>query len=144
MQEPPETWVRSLDWEDPWRREWKPTPVFWPGESHEQRSLAGYSLWDCKESDMTEWLTFIFTLEQMDWWPGMQRDWSKRAVHGVGHIVLLAHPAAKGYSENEKRIALKLCLCSPQIHASLKWLLMPEFQVFLKVHNSKPHQDRKT
>ena len=30
------------------------TPVFLPGESHGQRSLAGYSPWGCKESDMTE------------------------------------------------------------------------------------------
>jgi len=28
----------------PWRpRAWKPTPVFLPGESHGQRSLAGYT-----------------------------------------------------------------------------------------------------
>ena len=27
-------WVRSLGWEDPWRRERLPTPVFWPGEFH--------------------------------------------------------------------------------------------------------------
>ena len=27
------TWVRSLGWEDPWRRAWQPTPVFLPGES---------------------------------------------------------------------------------------------------------------
>ena len=26
-----------------WRRAWQPTPVFLPGESHEQRSLVGYS-----------------------------------------------------------------------------------------------------
>ena len=44
----------SLGWEDPWRREWLPTPVFLPGESHGQRSLAGYSPWSHKESDMTE------------------------------------------------------------------------------------------
>ena len=25
----------------PWRRAWQPTPVFLPGESHGQRSLAG-------------------------------------------------------------------------------------------------------
>ena len=25
-----------------------------PGESHGQRSLVGYSPWDCKESDTTE------------------------------------------------------------------------------------------
>ena len=29
----------------PWRRKWQPTPVFLPGESHGQSSLAGYSPW---------------------------------------------------------------------------------------------------
>jgi len=38
-----ETWVQSLSWEDPWQREWQPTPVFLPGEFHGQRSLVGYS-----------------------------------------------------------------------------------------------------
>ena len=37
----------------PWRRKWHPTPVFLPGKSHGQRSLAGYSPWGCKELDMT-------------------------------------------------------------------------------------------
>ena len=46
-------WVRKI----PWRRKWQPTPVFWPGESHGQRSLAGYSPRDHKESDTTEWRT---------------------------------------------------------------------------------------
>ena len=26
----------------PFRKEWQPTPVFLPGESHKQRNLAGY------------------------------------------------------------------------------------------------------
>ena len=38
----------------PWIREWLPTPVFLPGESHGQRSLVVYSSWGCKELDMTE------------------------------------------------------------------------------------------
>ena len=38
----------------PWRRAWQPTPVFLPGESHEQRSQASYSPQGCKESDTTE------------------------------------------------------------------------------------------
>ena len=49
-----------------WRRKRQPTPIFLPGESHGQRSLAGYSLWGRKESDTTEatslmqnWLNFI-------------------------------------------------------------------------------------
>ena len=29
-----ETWVRFLSQEDPWRREWQPTPVFLPEEFH--------------------------------------------------------------------------------------------------------------
>ena len=33
----------SLGWEDPWRMERLPTPVFWAGEFHGQRTLAGYS-----------------------------------------------------------------------------------------------------
>ena len=37
-----------------WRRKWQPTPVFLPGDSHGQRSLAGYSPWGLKEADMTE------------------------------------------------------------------------------------------
>jgi len=32
-------WIRKI----PWRRAWQPTPVLLPGESHEHRSLAGYS-----------------------------------------------------------------------------------------------------
>ena len=33
----------------PWKREWQPTPVFSPGESHGQRSLVGYNPWGHKE-----------------------------------------------------------------------------------------------
>ena len=55
-----ETCVRSLGWEDPWRRARHPTPVFLPGEFHGQRSfLAGYSPWGCKEVDKTEWLSTV-------------------------------------------------------------------------------------
>ena len=36
------------------RREWQPTPIFLPGESHRQGSLAGYSPWGQQESDTTE------------------------------------------------------------------------------------------
>ena len=38
----------------PWRRAWQLTPVLLPEESHGQKSLVGYSLQGCKESDMTE------------------------------------------------------------------------------------------
>ena len=40
-----------------WRREQLPTPVFWLGEFHGQRSLADYSPWGRKESDTIEQLS---------------------------------------------------------------------------------------
>ena len=43
-------WVGKI----PWSGAWQPTPVFLPGESHGQRSLAGYSPWGHKELDTTE------------------------------------------------------------------------------------------
>ena len=52
-----ETQVQSLGGEDPLEKEWQPTPVFLPGKFHGQRSLAGYSPWGCKGSDITEQLT---------------------------------------------------------------------------------------
>ena len=51
-------WVGKI----PWRRAWQPTPVSLPGESHGQRSLAGYSPWGGKESDRTERLTHTHTV----------------------------------------------------------------------------------
>ena len=45
---------------DPWvgkiplEGKWQPIPVFMPGESHGQRSLAGYDPWGHKELDTTE------------------------------------------------------------------------------------------
>ena len=49
-----ETQVWSLGWEDPLEKEWLPITVFFPGEFYEQRSIACYSPWGCRESDTTE------------------------------------------------------------------------------------------
>ena len=49
-----ETWVISMGWEDPWRREKLNTPLFSLIESHRQKSLVGHSPWSHKESDTTE------------------------------------------------------------------------------------------
>ena len=48
-----DSWV----WRILWSRKWQPTPGFFPGESHGQRSLAGYSPWGQTELDMTEQLS---------------------------------------------------------------------------------------
>ena len=49
-------------WKIPWRRKWQPTPIFLPGESHGQRSLAVYSPWGHKELGITERLTLSLSL----------------------------------------------------------------------------------
>ena len=46
-------WVRKIIW----RITWQSTPVFLPEQSHGPKSLAGYSLYGCKESDTTEELS---------------------------------------------------------------------------------------
>ena len=50
----------------PWRRTWPPAPVLPPGESHRQRSLAGYSPWGHREWEATERLSTARTA-----WPRM-------------------------------------------------------------------------
>ena len=53
-----EMWVRSLDQEDPLKKEMTTHSIFLPGKSHGRRSLVSYSPWGRKESDMTERLHF--------------------------------------------------------------------------------------
>ena len=45
-----DAWVEKI----PCSRKWQPTSVFLPEKSHGQRSLAGYSPWDLKESDVAK------------------------------------------------------------------------------------------
>ena len=48
-------WVRKI----PWRKAWQPTPVFFPGESHGQRTLMCYSPSGHKESNTTGQLSTL-------------------------------------------------------------------------------------
>ena len=52
-----ETWVQSLGREDPLEKEMATHSTIFAWEPHGWRSLVGYSLWGCKESDITEQLT---------------------------------------------------------------------------------------
>ena len=56
-----DSWIGKISW----RREWLPTPAFWPGEFHRM-----YSPWDCKELDMTEWLSLSHGLGE-----GQNGEW---------------------------------------------------------------------
>ena len=46
------TWLISLGWEDLLEEEMATHSGLLPGECHGQRSLAGYSPWGLKESEM--------------------------------------------------------------------------------------------
>ena len=43
-----EAWIQPLGREDPWRRKWQSAPVFLPGKSPGERSLADYRPWGHK------------------------------------------------------------------------------------------------
>ena len=60
----------------PWRKKWQPTPVFWPEESHGQRSLVGYSPRSRKESDTTERLMLSFSLSNEQPWQEWPLSWN--------------------------------------------------------------------
>ena len=66
-------WVGEV----PWRREWTPAPAFWPGESHGQRSLVGYS----SESDTTNTLTFTL---------GLGSCWDQDSFQTTGSLTSLS------------------------------------------------------
>ena len=53
--------VQSLDRKDPLQEGVATYSIFLPGDSHGQRSLAGYSPWGRKESDMTKQLTLTYS-----------------------------------------------------------------------------------
>ena len=59
-----ETQVGSLSQEDPLEEEMATHSSILAWRSHGQRSLAGYSPWGHKESDMTEQLTYLHLLSE--------------------------------------------------------------------------------
>ena len=61
----------------PGRRKWQTTPVFLPGETHGQRSLAGYSPWGLKEIDTTQRLTTRAKFSMLlQWFTHRGSNWS--------------------------------------------------------------------
>ena len=70
--------------ETPWRRKWQPTPVFFPGKFHGQRSLVGYSPWGDKRighdlaTKQQQPLIENWRKEKGETVLGKLRDWGKR------------------------------------------------------------------
>ena len=95
-----------------WRRQWQPTPVLLPWQSHGWRSLVVCSPWGRYESDTTEWLHFHFSLSCIGegndnplqyfclenprdggaWWTAVcgvaqSRTWLKQLIHSCCHWI---------------------------------------------------------
>ena len=90
------TRVWSLSWEDHWRKEWQPSPIFLPGEFHGQRSLVGYRPWGCKELDTTEWLTLsLFIIQRSPKWnktnKQTKKNNKKQQQKPPHHLLTLRH-----------------------------------------------------
>ena len=90
-------WVENY----PWRRKWQPTPVFLPGESHGWRSLVGYSPWNCKELDTTEWLmlSLFFFFHLLCVLPGPFFSCVSRDPIGLASILSFSNLPMQMYSE---------------------------------------------
>ena len=70
------SWVRKISW----RREWQPTPVFLPRESHGQKSLVGYGLQGHKELDTSE---ATQQQQQHDYLCWVRGEWSAVTVISI-------------------------------------------------------------
>ena len=81
-----------------WRRAWQPTPVFLPEESHGERSVAGYSPWGRKESDMTEELTLHYPSKQ---------HWFYKALI---FLCLLGPPGSRGWHDVRRDVVYLLLM----------------------------------
>ena len=98
-------WVRKL----PWRRKWQPTPVFLPGIPHGQRSLAGYSPWGCKESDVTKVTEDTHThkrivLQPLSW--GVHSSWILVGCSLTLVVTCPMHSCAAGLC-----VCVCVCMC---------------------------------
>ena len=107
-------WVPSLGHEDPWRRAWQLTPVFMPGESHEQRSLdmtevigmPAYSfdspvstgLWLCSRHNPKAWELISKQKHKFYTLRACREAWGKtRAQSSHQHLTLLSQRCPRSH-----------------------------------------------
>ena len=126
--------VLSLIGKIPCRGKWQPAPVFLPGKSHGQRSLAGYSPWGHKESDMTEHAQGFFCLSVF-----YILDRQIVYFQLIGHSELFGSnvsgcwslwnfnllPSSLGLSPELRNAMLAASLSATSLGAALLWLAAP-------------------
>ena len=87
---------------------WQPDPLFLPGESHEQRSLASYSPWGRKELDMTLYThTHTYTIERLSFFMKTTKPGKKHFVYSnLLNLLFL-------YKSFLFHLPFWTCICSP-------------------------------
>ena len=98
--------------------------MFLPGESHGQRSLAGYCLWDRKESDMTERLSTsppLLKVAQVPGTVGRESDVSASPVM-VPNARSTRDMMSTGYEMKTQNIGNQLPEVQNQDHRTQLWV----------------------
>ena len=72
-------WVGKI----PWRRKWKPTPVFLPGKSRGQGSLVGYSPWGHRVRHYCELVAKTTLLQRMGHHQAHNMNRSRHLLYSV-------------------------------------------------------------
>ena len=111
-------------------KKWQPTPIFLTGESHGQRSLAGYSPWGCKRVGQD----FVTKQQQQD------VGWSSGWLHDlrVSSQRLLVNYQREGIFTVEN--LPESCLTKPSSLTSVsdqgtQWHYMPSCEMQWEAHN---------
>ena len=110
-----EPWDRKI----PWRREWLPIPLLWPGKYHEQRSLAGYSPWGPKESDTTKQLTLSLWMSNHRAKGGIQ---SRPLTTSETWAVRSPSPGPEAWDKEEGQRVPVSCVICPQVRTPVSFL----------------------
>ena len=110
------------------RRQWQPTPVLLPGESHGWRSLVGYSPWGCEELDITVQHHFQFSLFTFMHW---RRKWQPTPVFLPGESqgwrsLVGWHLWGRTESDTTERLHFQFSLFT-FMHWRRKWQPTPVF-----------------
>ena len=122
--------VPSLNQEDPVEKKWQPTPIFLSGESHGQRSLAGYSPWGCKRARQ-----YLETKQQQQ-----NVGWSSGCYMISEYLPKDFSLITKGKVSLQWRDLPESCLTKPSSLASLsdqgtQWHYTPSYEMQWEVHN---------
>ena len=137
--------------ESEWRQ-WHPTPVLLPGESHGRRSLAGCSPRGCKESDKTEQLHFHFLLSCIGEGYGnpvqcscLENPWDGGAWWAAVYGVAQSRTRLKRLSSSSSRMTVSVQEACAYVQFHLQFLMCaPAYNISILMYMQAacPHSHR--